>query len=412
MVKRLCCLLCGLFFSGVCFAENWTINTMAYGMDGLPSAAVDINNNPIVAFNPVSYPGYGKLYTVTKTDTGYQSEQVGDKDTTAWPKLVISSNNELGIVFQTSTGELWYGTKSSWFDWVFSQVTGGAPYAKPDMALTSNDIPHIAYVSGSPGYVTHSFFDVHSQQWSTETLTGFGNYSLGCIDIDIDTSGRILIGCNDRGGVTRCAVYSDGFWNYLPVIEQTFYADSGFTADGLPAVAYTKQDTLCYAVYINEIIGWVATQIAPVQDGGHKMLSLAHNSYGAAGVAYRYNNALMYATNIAGMWTTTEVDQYGQYLDLIFDHNDKPLIAYTGLDDCLGVPVIKLAGIDLEPLNIADLDNDKIVNFSDFRILADYWMAILPEPDLTIGDFDQDAKIDALDLRWLSCNWLWRGGGN
>ncbi len=408
-MKRLCCLLCGLFFCGVCFAEEgFTINTIVYGMDGLPSAAVDVNNNPIISFTSVPYPEYGTLYTAARTDAGYQIEQVGDFLEASWPTIAVNSNNELAVVFQTADDNLWYGTKGSWFDWIFSLVAGNAPQACADMALTSNDIPHLAYVGSLGGYVQHSFFDVHSQQWSTESLVGFGNSSIGCLDIDIDGSGRILIGCKDGGGITRCAVYSDGFWNYLPTIEQTSFSDSGFTADGLPAVAYTRQEILYYAVYI-DIIGWVETQVVPVQaTGGHRRISLAHSLTGVPGIAYVENDKLIYATNIAGGWTTTHIDYDSQYLDLIFDHNDKPLIAYAGWDNCLDVPVIKLAGIGLEPLNIADLNKDGIVNFYDFAILADYWMTILPEPDLTIGDFDQNAEINALDLRWISCNWLWQ----
>jgi hypothetical protein len=101
-----------------------------------------------------------------------------------------------------------------------------------------------------------------------------------------------------------------------------------------------------------------------------------------------------------------QIDEIGGYPDLIFDCNDKPLIAYVGFDDCLGVQVIKLAGIGLEGFNIADLNNDKIVNFSDFAILAEHWMATLSVPDKTIGDFDQNAVIDSSDLKWLGCYWL------
>jgi hypothetical protein len=102
-----------------------------------------------------------------------------------------------------------------------------------------------------------------------------------------------------------------------------------------------------------------------------------------------------------------EVDAVlGAKPNLIFDHNDKPLMVYDGYDECAGVQTLNIAGIGLEGFNIADLNNDKIVNFYDFAVLAEHWMTTLPEPDKTVGDLTGDAVIDAKDLKWLSCYWL------
>ncbi len=56
-----------------------------------------------------------------------------------------------------------------------------------------------------------------------------------------------------------------------------------------------------------------------------------------------------------------------------------------------------------------DLNNDKFVNFEDFAVMAEYWMTVLPEPDISVGDFTLDAAVDFGDLKWMSCNWLWQG---
>ncbi|MFA6176740.1 MAG: dockerin type I domain-containing protein, partial [Phycisphaerae bacterium] len=154
----------------------------------------------------------------------------------------------------------------------------------------------------------------------------------------------------------------------------------------------------------NDVIGWVETPIEPATP--QFKVSLAHNSTGIPGIAYTYIDKLMYATNIAGGWTTTEIDTAGYYPDLIFDRTDKPLIVYNSNDECLSLNVVKLAGIGLEPFNIADLNNDKAINFKDFAVMAENWMTILPQPDSSAGDFNRDATVDALDLKWLGCNWL------
>jgi hypothetical protein len=268
--------------------------------------------------------------------------------------------------------------------------------------LTVNDIPHIAYIYQERIY--HAFYDVHSQQWIEEELSGFGYHAFTTISIDAASDGRILISCSEESNI-RTAVYSNGYWNYLPLLFG-YRADGAFTSDGLPAVAFESSE-LTYAVYINEIIGWVETPVSTFVPWGY--CSLAQSSTGVPGIAYIDNDKLMYATNIAGGWTTVQIDERGWYPNLIFDHNNKPLIAYSSYDYCLGTLVIKLAGISLEPFNIADLNKDGIVNLYDFAILANYWMTILPQPDLAIGDFDQNAKVDVLDLKWLGCNWLWQG---
>jgi hypothetical protein len=391
-------MLSALFFCGECFAEDsWTVNTMTYGVSGPPAVAVDINNNPVAVFTE-TYPS-SILYTAYQTDTGYQVKQDMNIPNASSPKIAITSNNELAVSFLKS-GQLWYGSKSSWFDWVFSQVQ--ASVAVADMALTTNDIPHIVY--DYQKYIYHAFYDVHSQQWVKEQLSGFGNHSPSTVSIDIASDGKIMISCSENGNI-RTAVYSDGFWNYLPLLSGGYYrADAAFTSDGLPAVAFEAPSQIVYAVYINDIIGWVETPVTTYVS--RAFCSLAESSTGIPAIAYIDGDKLMYATNVAGGWTTVQIDEKSGYPDLIFDRNNKPLISYVGFDDCLGVPVIKLAGIGLEGFNIADLNNDKIVNFSDFAILAEHWMTTLPGPDITIGDFDQNAKIDASDLKWLSCYWL------
>jgi len=403
MMKRVFCVF--LFFAVFCCDcladDNLTINTIAYGIEGAASVAVDINNTPVV----VSRNYLQDLVFITQTPNGYETNSIPQTSNSRYPRLKVTSNNELALSF-LKDGGVWYGSKSDWFDWVFSQVEDSSVMVA-DMVLTDNDIPHIVY--DYQKWIYHSFYDVHSQQWVKEQLSGFDNHTFRTAAIDIDSEGRIMISCSEEGNV-RTAIYLDGFWNYLPLL-QGYGADGSFTADNLSAVAFERSDQLIYAVYINDIIGWVENVVGPASLPITIPVSLAHSLTGVPGIAYIDNDdsKLMYATNVSGGWTTTQINEVCKYPELIFDHNDKPLIVYTNYDSCVDKPVIKLAGIGLEGFNIADLNNDKIVNFRDFAILADYWLTVLPEPDLTIGDFDQNAKIDALDIKWLSCNWLWRG---
>ena len=396
-MKRTCCvlLLCAVVFCGYCTADDgFTINTIARGVKGAASVAVDIDNTPIVV-----YETYEHLVLVTQTPTGYETNSIPYTYFCSVPKLKVTSNNELALSFLMAGAWIYYGSEANWFDWVFSQVEG-PDVTSVDMTLTANDIPHIAY--NYQGRIYHAFFDIHSQQWVKEELCGFGNHTFTVVAIDVASDGRIMILCSEGLNI-RTAVYSDGYWNYLPWLQGD-RPDCSFTCDNLPAIAFTRSGQLVYAVYINDVIGWVETVVAPA---GGTLVSLEHSSTGIPGIAYVDNSTLMYATNVAGGWTTVQVDERGNHPDLIFDSNDKPLIVYNSYDDCLGLPVLKLAGIGLDSFSIADLNNDEVVNFADFAILAEYWMESSAPPDFLPGDLKKDGIVDGYDLQWFCCYWLW-----
>jgi subtilisin family serine protease len=61
------------------------------------------------------------------------------------------------------------------------------------------------------------------------------------------------------------------------------------------------------------------------------------------------------------------------------------------------------------PWYACDLHEDGIINFRDLSILAYYWGDyICSEPDWCEGtDFNMSGRVDSIDLRVLSLNWLW-----
>ena len=417
-------LLCVLSFCGVCFADDsFTVNVVSYGTTNSGTVAVDMNNSPVIASHTADYEG---ISIITQTPAGYEANGVPDTNGGVWPRLKFTSNNELSLVYLKNLSdieisyELWYGSKGSWFDWTFSRIEGSPPsyfsLSRPDMDLTSNDIPHIVYyrsggVQGSG--IFHTFFDVHSQQWIKEKLTGFGSGTLSNLSIDIDPDSKIMVSASNTQEV-KVAVYSDGFWNYLPSLQagSNKISSGSFTADSLPAVAFERSGQIIYAVYINDIIGWVETVVAPVvAPSSQYSIALAHSSTNVPGIVYVDNRSLMYATNVAGGWTTTMIDEQvaGEAMpNLIFDHNDKPLMVYGGYDEYADMQTLNIAGIGLEGFNVADLNNDKIVNFSDFAVLAEYWMdETCCAPNWCKGtDFDHSGSVDMLDLATFARYWL------
>lgn len=346
-MKRLCAFIIitvGVFCWNCIADDGGTVNTVVYGTNNYPTIAVDVNNTPIIVCE--NYPQNLKL--IKQTPTGYDVNVIPQTEGASYPKLRITSNNELALLFLSGSSTLKYGSKGDWFDWIFSQVQTGVSLRNPaDMALTSNDVPHIACLYNN--YIRHIFFDVHSQQWASENFGA--TYSPNYSSIAADSSGKILICYEDRRGI-NCILISNDNLIFLPTIQVGYATDCDFTADGVPAVAYVKSNKLYYAVY-DEAMGWMEAQVVQLVSSPVQPVVLAHSSIGIPGIAYIDNPKLMYATNIAGGWMTMTIDTVCKHPELIFDKNDKPLIVYEGTDNRFGwnLPVVKLAGIGLTNMN-------------------------------------------------------------
>jgi Tol biopolymer transport system component len=68
---------------------------------------------------------------------------------------------------------------------------------------------------------------------------------------------------------------------------------------------------------------------------------------------------------------------------------------------CAGIVILALAGMEEARGNIADLDCDGNVNFSDYAILAEAY-----KTGSLDGDINGDEKVDYKDLKKLAENWL------
>lgn len=387
-----------------CIAENWVINTIDSKIGGKPSFAVDSNNSLLI----VHATGKDADLALQRSSNYYESNVIPNTSYCEICSLKVTSNDEIALVFlDTSTKKIWYAIKGNWFDWTFTEVSF-SDCLGIDMALSENDIPHIVYIQNINGQnrVIHSWFDIQSSSWMHETMFGFNAANIfHPPDIDISASGKIIISCSDSDNQMRAAVFLNGFWDYLPAIQNFSPPNACFTPDEIPATAYIRDGTMYYSVYIDGI-GWHETPICLAEaTDPPREISLAHSSTGIPGIAFVTREGLMYASKVSALWTVTKID-YGFLQDLVFNLNDKPLIAYYRGGGCLNEAVLKVAGIDIDYFHLADLDKNKIINFADFAILAEHWMAILPEPQRSIGDFTENGIIDADDLKWLGCNWL------
>jgi hypothetical protein len=296
-------------------------------------------------------------------------------------------------------GEI-FAAKSSWFDWTFSiEMSESVANA----AISDNDILHTV-VWERYGRLYHQWFDPKSNTWIKHFIADNSIYP------SIDTyEDKVLISLYLYNRGYFVVLKEEDNYNYLQVLNDIDYPVSfkaNFDNDGCPAVAYSKGENLIYTVYINDIIGWVETETDIDCD---YVLRLDHSSTGTPGIAYTNNGKLYYASNIAGIWTSVFIDRLAWGMpDFKFDKNDKPVIAYVGYDVGLHNSVLKLAGTDIPPYNIIDIDESNAVNFTDFALFVSQWgQSSDPQQERLSADFDGNGEVDQYDLRNFSCNWLW-----
>ena len=402
-----------LFFaaalSGVAAADNFTVNIAGLSHYGTPDIAVDGNNTPLIVHQ---LSQTSSLYLLSGNQRYEPNEIPGTSSEDSfdmYPNIDVTTNSELALAYR-KTEQAWYGQKGSWFDWTCSRISPPVFADLPDMELGPDDVPHLVYITGGGQYiVAHNYFDVHSGQWTEEFIFNHAYLPSDRPCIDIASDGRILIGCSNSAGIIQTAIKTNGNWSYLPSLTG-FRASGAFTANDNPSVAFMLDSKLYYAVYVNDIVGWSVTFVDTLPSSDFYPV-LAQSSTGVPGIAVLdvgSGGRLTYHTNVASGWTTALVDENANSIpELIFDNNDKPLIVYGALDECLNETVLKLAGTDLAYFNPADLSDDGKVNLADFAIFAQNWkLDTQPEQEKLPGDMDRNNRVDIEDLKKFICFWL------
>ncbi len=86
-----------------------------------------------------------------------------------------------------------------------------------------------------------------------------------------------------------------------------------------------------------------------------------------------------------------------------------PLITYIGYNTAIKKYELKLAGMDMEPYCMADLDKNGAVNFRDFAIFSAHppTQSVLPDDPNSISDIDHSSIVDSNDTNILMHYWLW-----
>jgi hypothetical protein len=233
-------------------------------------------------------------------------------------------------------------------EWQRTELGNGI---KPAIAIDSDDVIHVAYITeermGAVFYVTDE-----SGAWETTTVnTG---YFYGPLDIAVNNAGSPLITYHDHQserfdpalGDPLIATIIEGEWNILTlrnaghdgwdnsiaVDENGFWHAAWIDPEQFnPSSAGAEYATNAYSDEGTFIIEDVPDGPAPYEFG----TTVAVTSDGTVGVAYfsAREDSLLYAERSAGVdgtWSLTTVDSggAGRYASLQFDSQGNPHIAY------------------------------------------------------------------------------------
>gem|GEM_PF-4685273 len=397
------CMAVMFIFTNALFAES-TFVTNIIDNDGdvgrYCSIAVDSNQNPVIAYRSDSN---NCIKFATIEDTNYNIEIVPDTAGSGYGiSLAVDSCGEFGIS-HSARCYLMFSFKTSWFDWQATVAADDYCYGATALAFSENDVPHIAYIARSD--VKHATYDIQTNSWVTQPITTV-HFSYHFPSIAIGSSDQIIVAFEQGGGLICVAINSGLGWSFLPTFEGDM-PSMALDAAEQPAVAYIREDELWYAAYTP--IGWIHTVVDDGSEGpinNNIVPSLAFDNNGNPAIAYLRDGQLTYAANHAG-WLISSVDESDadiQHVDLVFDSNNTPFIAfYDGSSNWDGTS-LKLAGIGLTATCVADLNNDGRIDFLDYAIFANAWCAF---GSYNLADLDGNKSVDSNDLMIFCSYWLW-----
>ncbi len=247
--------------------------------------------------------------------------------------------------------------------WQFFEVDDGV---KPALKLDSKDIPNISFMlEAQAGYIRHAVFNESILIFDISEISI--GYFYGPLDLAIDTNDMPHINYHNHTFQDQVHFYltdigwiedrimdpgHDGWDNSIQIdannnVHTSSIDPSGFGGDG---VEYAYLDGSNWQV---EAIGSGPIMYA-------NTTSLALDKQGNPHITY-YNDGtqdLMYATKDMGNWSITIVDSagdVGQFSSLVLDSLDVPYISYyQHLGDTIGV--IKIAVWENSEWNITNID--------------------------------------------------------
>ncbi|MFV1981065.1 MAG: T9SS type A sorting domain-containing protein [Rhodothermia bacterium] len=274
--------------------------------------------------------------------------------------------------------------------WTLHQVASGA--AKPALALTSDGIPHIAYMlEANAGYVHHAIWNDETAAFEiSEVVTG---YFYGPLAIAVDSDGRSHINYHDHTSQDQQHVFqTDQGWVNEPIRSPGHDGwDNSIVVDASGGIHTSSVDPSGTGVeYARRMTS--SWEVEAVGSGAVNYgfgTSLALDPDGVPHIAYfdDGNMDLMLASR-TGAWSITAVDtdgDVGRFASLRIDANGTKHIAYFR-DVGNGSGLIEHAESDGSNWIFGTVDKLDDVITSTARNITSLDLDELGNPHVTYGD--------------------------
>jgi len=386
-----------------CLADDgFVVNTVTY--NGIPNIglALDTDSNPVIA--TLATTSQGSVIRLIRYDSnGYQNEDAAAVSLSASEisrficSFDINDSGDYGIAFVDTTG-LKFAYKTAWLDWQTTTVDQTAIGALA-MCFSPTGVPHLAYTT--QGQVMYATYNIKTNSWEKVPAAG----QMGMVNsIAISTFGDIAIAFTKQDSGMRVVhkTPDSSGWKLSPYFPNSKSGSVAFTSTGHPVLTYINDGKLKYALSYAD---WYAVI---VDDGNQGTItgstSLALDINDKPGISYIRGNDLMFASPQGG-WHSTAIDA-GAGTDksrLIFN-GTQPIIAYYSNNTDIEGKSAKIAGTDIEPTCLADLDNSGAVDLNDFASFASQWLSTDQD---SIANIDGESPVNTHDLLIFTHYWLW-----
>ncbi len=332
-------------------------------------------NGHVIVFNLASGTISGFTITNSGNDPGYSAGIFASQCTITVTNNTII-NNHYGVTLSSNSNGIIAGNK-------ITNNTGSAAIkvSHSNATITNNIITNNwkgIYCSNSSPYITNN------------TITNNGSYGILCNPTSIQVIANNIITSNKYGIFALGGIVSP-----VPFL-QISYNNVGDNSQG----NYWEE----YGIIDIGGGGWIISQpFTPIPRTGEihespQFVGQNDGDYHLKSEGWRWDP-------IAEIWTWDNVtslciDAGNPGCDPAdewpFEGNRINMGAYGGTDQA-SVPPHNWA-------NIADINNDRIVNWGDFGVFASYWLA---QGQCIPADLDRSKIVNWGDFAIFAANWLW-----
>ena len=236
-------------------------------------------------------------------------------------KVFSGPNGELGVAKGFSVDVLHNGRWSTLSGGTYGPVYAGAFGSDGQISCVSSLGPE------SPVY--YNVFTGHG--WASSEISYSGVGWPGMVDIEVDSSGVVSV-LAGHSFISQ-GVPGGGF-SQVRLPGSGFLADLAISDSGMPGIVGMTADTVEYLTYDPQRLEWTIDVVTPVGMSGspYPAAAVCFDNEGNPAVAYSANGVMHFAINdgSGGGWVDSIIGEFqAMRASLAFDRNNNPVACFS-----------------------------------------------------------------------------------